>query len=168
MDEKRKIANLVGYRGKLEKFDVDKGKVILHKRKTMPKEAPSWADKTESEKSAVDRRRQGARQPTKSSQRSTTQLDKPKHMEENAAKPTPQKNSPIWEESIFGVDFVIKELNQVTEFTPTFARLLDITRGSFQKCLSNDDRLNRKLTLELLNYHSIVALWVRLLDIKAR
>lgn len=95
-------------------------------------------------------------------------MRKPPPVEKIDAAPTPQRNEPIWSEAIFGVDVVLKELDQVTEFIPSFARLNDINRVSWILMLGDDDRLNRKLTLELLNYHTATVLWARLLDIKAK
>lgn len=37
MDSKKKLANAVGYRGKLEKFGVEKAKAILATKKANPK-----------------------------------------------------------------------------------------------------------------------------------
>lgn len=74
----------------------------------------------------------------------------------------------MWSAAIFGVDVVLRELDQVKEFTPSFGRLTQINRTIYTKLCTNDDRLNRKLTLEMLNYHSVINLWIRLLDIKLK
>lgn len=168
MEDKKRIAKQVGYRGKLDKFDVEKGKKILERRAAGPKPSTSCADQMDEEEKATKRRRAGAAAAkTAKPQQQRPELSKSTHKQENEANPTPQKNDPIWTEAIFGVDVILCELNQVTEFTPSYARLNDIIRSSFGQMLG-DDRLNRKLIVELLNYHSTAVLWARLLDIKAK
>ncbi|XKL65611.1 hypothetical protein PGB90_009031 [Kerria lacca] len=101
---------------------MDKGKQILQRRKVNPKSTPSWADEIDTERDAVDRRKQGASKASHASRNKTTPtLDKPKNTEANDAKPKMQRNDPIWDEAIFVVNVIVKELNQVTEMTPSFA-----------------------------------------------
>lgn len=53
-------------------------------------------------------------------------------------------------------------------FTPNYLRLLDITKTVYIQMLADDDRLNRKLPFEMLNYYVTELLCSRLLDIKAK
>ncbi len=46
--------------------------------------------------------------------------------------------------------------------------MTEINRVMYLFMLGDNDRLNRKLTTEMLNYHSTALLWARLLDLKAR
>lgn len=45
---------------------------------------------------------------------------------------------------------------------------MDITRNCYTLLMADDDRINRKLTLEMLNYYSTALLWARLINIKAK
>lgn len=163
--DKRELAKKIGYRGKLEKFDEERGRKILASRTTKPK--PTWGEEMDGIDDHVERRKAGAKKAQQSAKPRPT-LDKPQFVEENKAAPTPQRNDPIWSEAIFGVDVILRELDQVTEFTPSYARLSEITRAAWMLMLGDDDRLNRKITLELLNYHTTAILWARLLDVKAK
>lgn len=125
MVEKRKLANLLGYRGKLEKFDVDKAKAAIESRKSKPKKNLSWGEQVEVNEAAVERRKSNSAQANEP--RPT--LDQPTHKNQNEAKPTPQRNEFIWNEAIFAVDVILRELDQVTTFSPSYARLMDIIRS---------------------------------------
>lgn len=75
---------------------------------------------------------------------------------------------PLWAESIFGVDVIFRVLEQVVEFFPNCARLFDLTRLVYMQMLADDDTLNRKVKLEMLNYYVFSMLWARMIDIKAK
>ncbi|XKL65939.1 hypothetical protein PGB90_009359 [Kerria lacca] len=161
------VRKKIGYRGKLEKFDLEKGRKIYEEGKLHPKPTKSWVDEVEGEDQARSRRRAQAQNvPSKSAKRED--LLPPTHKAENEAKPALQRKEPIWSEAIFGVDVVLREYDQVTEFTLSFGRITQINRAIYTQLCANDDRLHRKLTLEMLNYYTVVNLWVRLLDIKAK
>lgn len=88
------------------------------------KSAPSWVEEINTERDAVDRREQGASKASHATQnRPTLTIDKPKSIEANESKPTAQRNDPIWNKAIFGVDVIFRELDQVIEVTPSFACL---------------------------------------------
>lgn len=107
-----------------------------------------------------------SKQSTRSKPISKT-LPPPAHLDK-AATPTPQKNHPIWADSIFGVDVSVRELTVNEEFTPTFSRLPDIV-SEVHSCLTGDDyNIGKNLTKEMLNYYASTLLWGRLLDIKRK
>nr|QPZ88387.1 putative capsid protein [Soybean thrips partiti-like virus 11] len=149
----------VGYKGKPENFDPTR---VSGNRQ---REATSTDSQTTREPSSSA---------TKPDPKPTAQhapaskLPPPTHKTENEAKPTTQKNAGWLAESVYGFDIVQRELQQVTEFTPTYARLTAITRTVFSQLAADDSQLNRKMTLEMFNYYSTAILWARLLDIKAK
>lgn len=104
---------------------------------------------------AKEGRQQGAKQAASALPKPRPPMDKLKLVEEGDVNPTPQENSSIWPEAIFGVDVILKELDQVTEIIPSFAWLNNITQAIYTQVIRYDDRLNRKLTLELFNYYTI-------------
>lgn len=95
-------------------------------------------------------------------------LDRSTKIAENAAKPSPQRNDLFFANAIFGIDVSVMEINKVTEFTPSFARLQNISRATVTRLMGKDDQFNQKLNLEMVNYHTNAMLWARLLDLRAR
>ncbi|KAJ8728515.1 hypothetical protein PYW07_006211 [Mythimna separata] len=87
---------------------------------------------------------------------------------DKAAKPTPQKNSPLWAESIFGVDVAVRELAVNQEVQPTFARLPEIVEEVYSSIGGDDQSLIKQMTKGMLMYYSTSLLWARLLDNKAK
>lgn len=81
-------------------------------------------------------------------------------MEENSKAPTPQKNEPLWTESIYILSR--RRSSRTTNrtgsgiFTELYDTLFDITRLAYTQMLADNDHLNRKMTLKMLNYYVIV------------
>lgn len=87
---------------------------------------------------------------------------------DKAANPTPQKNSPLWADSIFGVDVAVRELDVNQEVTPSFGRLPEIVDEVYSSIGGDDQSLNKQLTKGMLMYYSSALLWARLLDVKSK
>lgn len=82
--------------------------------------------------------------------------------------PTMQKNSPLWADSIFGVDVSVREFHVDQEITPSFGRLPDIVEEVYASIGGDDKNLNKQMTKGMLSYYCTAILWARLLDIKAK
>lgn len=94
-------------------------------------------------------------------------VPKPNNMEK-AATPTPQKNSPLWAEAIFGIDVSVRELRTEEEVTPTLARLPNIVEETHANMRAENFNIEKQLTKEMLYYYSTAILWARVLDIKSK
>lgn len=92
-------------------FDIERTTKIQQQRKTAPWHQQSWAEQVEAGESAVERRRPDATISNQPTPKPT--LDKPRHIADNDAKVTPQKNQPLWQKSIFQVDIVLREFEQI-------------------------------------------------------
>lgn len=138
----RKIAP--NYRGKRKEFDPSKVKAKANK----PQDG---AEKPRSNKPPV-----------------LEKLPEARFQSENASKPTPQKNEPMWADSIFGVDVALRELTPTEEFSPGFQRLPVITKEIYTNVAADDTQVNKKFTLEMLDYYATTLLWARLIDLKAK
>lgn len=127
-----------GYRGKPENFD------------------PSKIGKKPASKPTVEKSRNQSRK-----------LPEPTQLEE-AKKQTPQKNTPMWADSVFGIDVSVRELEVNLEHTPTLARLPEIVEEVFASIGGDDKNRNKCLTREMLMYYTTALTWARLLDIKVK
>lgn len=87
---------------------------------------------------------------------------------DKAAKQTPPKNSPLWADSVFGIDVAVRELTVNQEVQPTYARLPEIVEEVYSSIGGDDQNLNKQMTKGMLMYYSTTMLWARLLDIKAK
>lgn len=87
-----------------------------------------------------------AKGPTSPEVTPPTALDK-------AAKPTPPKNSPMWAESVFGIDVAVRELNVNQEITPSYARLPEIVEKVYSSIGGDDQNLNKQMTKGMLMQH---------------
>lgn len=74
----------------------------------------------------------------------------------------------IWDEAIFGVDVFLIKIAQQTTFSPTFARMPEITSTVYSRLMGEDYRITKKLTKPMLHYYNTGLLWARLLDLKAK
>lgn len=61
-EDKRKLANAIGYRGKIEKSDIARVTKILFSKKADPKQSQSCAEQREASEQAVEHRCTGANQ----------------------------------------------------------------------------------------------------------
>lgn len=107
----------------------------------------------------------GKKPPTKPHGPATPNIPAPTSL---GTKPTAQKNTPIWADSIFGIDVSVRELNVNQEITPSFARLPEIVDEVYASIGGDDTSLNKQLSKGMLSYYSTAMLWARLLDIKAK
>jgi len=99
--------------------------------------------------------------------RPTLPLPPPKHID--ALKhPTPQKNEPLWADSIFGVDVSVRELDVTEEIAPSFARTPEINMETCLNLAADDKNIQKNVSLEMFNYYTTAVVWARLLDIKAK
>ena len=62
----------------------------------------------------------------------------------------PSQNETIWTEAIFGRDAHVRNIQPVTEMTPTFARLPKISDEIYAELLPDDPQMPKKLTREML------------------
>lgn len=81
---------------------------------------------------------------------------------------TPQVNHNLWEEAFFAPQMNVRELETNVEFTPSFARLSDLTKEVYSHFQSEDHMLNKSLTEAMMTYYNVSLLWARLLDIKSK
>ncbi|GBP00582.1 hypothetical protein EVAR_76877_1 [Eumeta japonica] len=75
--------------------------------------APKYKGKPEN----FDPSKMGKPKAEKPKKKMASQLPPPKHLEA-AEKPTQQKNTPLWEDSIFSIDTSCRELDVTEEITP--------------------------------------------------
>ncbi|KAJ8728934.1 hypothetical protein PYW07_006630 [Mythimna separata] len=87
---------------------------------------------------------------------------------DKAANPTPPKNTPLWADSIFGIDVAVRELNVNQEVSPNFGRAPEIVEEVYSAISGDDTNLNKQMTKGMLSYYTTAMLWARLLDIKAK
>lgn len=87
---------------------------------------------------------------------------------DKAKTPTPQKNTPLWADSIFGIDVAVRELHVNQEVTPIFARLPDVIDEVYSSLGGDDTNLGKQMSKVMLMYYSTSLLWALLLDIKAK
>lgn len=132
------------YRGKPENFNPDFKKTP--KQKAKPKDQPP-------------KRRVGPKSPT---------LPPPKHVEENDAKPTPQKNDPMWSDDIYGVDMALAEIKPRQTFDANLSKIICISDETYECMRIDDPLLDRKIEKLELRYYHVALLWIRLLDIKRK
>lgn len=83
---------------------------------------PSWGAECRREN------RTGAQNDAAAKSKQSNPIDKSQHKDDNTSAPNSQKNNPIYPEATFGPDVILREINQVVEFTPTFAHLPEINR----------------------------------------
>lgn len=101
-------------------------------------------------------------------QRPPTEMPPPTQLDD-AKKPTPQKNSPLWAASIFGIDTSVRELQVNLEFQNSFANLKNIVSEVYSALGTDDKSLTKSLTKEMLMYYATsLHLWLRLIQIKAQ
>lgn len=127
-----------GYRGKIENFDPEK----------MGKKQSPKVSKVEKMKTSRE-------------------IPKPTQLQK-VETPTPQKNNPMWADSIFGIDVSIRELDVNMEHTPTLARLPAIVEEVYSSIGGDDKNRGKSLTKEMMMYYTTALVWARLLDIKAK
>ncbi|CAB3248771.1 unnamed protein product [Arctia plantaginis] len=78
------------------------------------------------------------------------------------------KNTPLWADSVFGIDVSVRELQINQETSPTFGRLPDIVEEVYSALGGDDKNVNKQMTKSMLIYYTTAILWTRLLDIKAK
>lgn len=74
------------------------------------------------------------------------------HPKENDANPTKQRDDAVWADSIFGVDVTLREERPIETFSPSFARIPEIVRELHANMAAEDANLNKKITVEMVNY----------------
>lgn len=87
---------------------------------------------------------------------------------DKATTPTPPKNSPMWADSIFGIDVAVRELQVDQSISPNFSKLADRTEEVYASIGGDDKNLNKQLTKEMVMYYHTSLLWARLLDTKSK
>lgn len=93
----------------------------------------------------------------------------PQTATEKAKTPTAPKNTPLWADSVFGIDVSVRELHvNHQEIIPSFARLPDIVEEVYSAIGGDDKDLNKRMTKSMLMYYTTAIFWARLLDIKAK
>ncbi|KAL4710113.1 hypothetical protein ACJJTC_016515 [Scirpophaga incertulas] len=137
----------------------------IYTKEEIKKIAPGYRGKPEK----FDPNKKGKRQAPKQQVRgpATKEVTPPTALDK-AANPTPQKNTPLWADSIFGIDVAVRELETNQEITPSFARMTDIVEEVYSSIGGDDQNLNKQVTKGMLSYYSTALLWGRLLNIKAK
>lgn len=87
---------------------------------------------------------------------------------ENAAKPTQSKDETLYDTGIFGFDISRRVLHPQTEFTPAPSRYPALISDNHKRLITDDPRMSRMLTREMLSYYGIACLWARIIDVKAK
>lgn len=85
---------------------------------------------------------------------------------EATERPTPQKNTPLWEDAVFGIDTSCRELNVRETFRPSFSRLQSVVEETVSAITPDDTGINKSLTKEMCMYYATAHLWARLLSVK--
>ncbi|CAH0717700.1 unnamed protein product, partial [Brenthis ino] len=65
---------------------------------------------------------------------------------DKAKTPTPPKNTPMWADSVFGIDVAVRELHVNQEISPSFGRLPDIVEEVYSSLGGDDKNLNKQMT----------------------
>lgn len=75
---------------------------------------------------------------------------------DKAKTPTPQKNTPLWADSIFGIDVAVRELHVNQEVTPIFARLPDVIDEVYSSLGGDDTNLGKQISKGMLMYYKYI------------
>lgn len=134
----------------------------IYTKEEIKKIAPGYRGKPEK---FNPNHRGGPKPPAKPQGPSSPQVPAPTAL---GVKPTAQKNTPMWADSIFGIDVSVREINVNQEIMPSFARLPEIVDEVFTSIGGDDNNLSKQMSKGMLSYYSTAMLWARLLDIKAK
>lgn len=151
-----------GYRGSKANFPA------ALKRKQAQKDKSAEVSDDKASASWADQSAHLVTKPSTSKKQPAANLPKPSQITANAAKPTPQKDEAIYDTAIFSADISRRVLHPQTEFTPSAQRFPALVSDTYKRLVTDDPRLPRMLTKEMLSYYGIACLWARLIDIKAR
>lgn len=75
-------------------------------------------------------------------------------------------NEPLYDDSIFGQNISVREVNCHVTFTPGLAALVHISRSTYNQMLNNDHNLSKLITPEMFDYYCGVMLWMRIIRLQ--
>ncbi|UPT53746.1 MAG: hypothetical protein 4 [Bactrocera dorsalis orbivirus isolate Bt] len=137
----------------------------LYTKEEIKKIAPGYRGKPENFK--LNFKAKDSKPQPKGSKSQVVPTTKPTQLEE-AKNPTPQRNQPLWAESIFGVDVSVRELNVNLEFQNSYANLDNVVSEVYTALGTDDKSLQKGMSREMLMYYATTLLWTRLMQIKAQ
>lgn len=140
----------------------------LYTKKEIKKIAPGYRGKPEKfDPTKVGKKNDGAKTTQRKAGPASREVTPPTALEK-AKTPTPPKNTPMWADSVFGIDVSVRELDVRQEISPSFGRLPEIVEEVYSAISGDDLSLNKQMTKGMLMYYTTAILWARLLDIKAK
>ncbi|UPT53710.1 MAG: hypothetical protein 4 [Bactrocera dorsalis orbivirus isolate Zc] len=138
----------------------------LYTAEEIKKIAPGYRGKPENFKLGYKPNDSKTKQ-SKGSKSQVVKTTKPTQLEE-AKNPTPQRNQPLWAESVFGVDVSVRELNVNLEFKNSYATLNNVVSEVYTALGTDDKSLQKGMSREMMMYYATSLLWTRLTQIKAQ
>ena len=82
--------------------------------------------------------------------------------------PTEQKNGILLEDSIFGMDVTVIPIQQIEDFSTSYARLPEIAVETYNQHSTDEKQIERIFTKEEMSYYVTGLLWTKLTDVKAK
>lgn len=81
--------------------------------------------------------------------------------------PTPLREDPMFEQSIFGTEIKVSEHNARTKFNPSCASLIPITNEVWGELTVDQNQANKQMLVEGIRYYSTALMWTRFIQLKS-
>lgn len=94
-------------------------------------------------------------------------LPKP-HATRALQNPTPMKEHPMFEDSIFGTEIKVSERNARTKLSPMCASIIPITNEMWDEIKVDQNQTDKQMLVEGLRYYSTGLMWTRIIDLKTK